>query len=295
MGKRKRTGSSFSRNGHDANRGGLSNGRLDMSGAYHPHGVGASRLAYRCRVQDGCYRGYTDGSYLIFKVFKPEEQFRQLQVDGDDVTMQLEAKRLAERFNKECSPTRYGKSCNIYLRDAALGVFEDDEQLLDDDGCSFNGRQGQAFLLEREIRGEFEKFNSNTGWNSGVDPILDAFSHWTWVETGGDKLVCDLQGHRGDGGLPYLGDPYYYLLTDPAICSECREYGENDLGKAGINAFFKHHACNEWCDKLGIDADVPCVPPPVPSFWGSASVATTNLVRTKSTSYHSLVSSARYY
>ena len=106
MGKRKRTGSSFSRNGHDANRGGLSNGRLDMSGAYHPHGVGASRLAYRCRVQDGCYRGYTDGSYLIFKVFKPEEQFRQLQVDGDDVTMQLEAKRLAERFNKECSPTR---------------------------------------------------------------------------------------------------------------------------------------------------------------------------------------------
>ena len=35
-------------------------------------GVGASRLAYRCRVTDGCYKGYTEGSYCIYKVVKPD-------------------------------------------------------------------------------------------------------------------------------------------------------------------------------------------------------------------------------
>ena len=30
-------------------------------------------------------------------------------------------------------------------------------------------------MLEREIRGDFEKFSSNSGWCSGVDPILEAF------------------------------------------------------------------------------------------------------------------------
>ena len=90
--------------------------------------------------------------------------------------------------------------------------------------------EGTSFLLEREIRGDFEKFSSNSGWCSGVDPILEAFSHWTWCHTQERELVCDLQGHRGDGSLPHLGDDYYYLLTDPAICSSDREYGESDLG-----------------------------------------------------------------
>ena len=43
--------------------------------------------------------------------------------------------------------------------------------------------EGTSFLLEREIRGDFEKFSSNSGWCSGVDPILEAFSHWTWCHT----------------------------------------------------------------------------------------------------------------
>ena len=44
-----------------------------------------------------------------------------------------------------------------------------------------------------------------------------------------------------DGSLPHLGNRYYYMLTDPAIYSVDREFGESDLGKAGIDAFFEHH------------------------------------------------------
>ena len=94
-----------------------------------------------------------------------------------------------------------------------------------------------------------------------------------------EMVVCDLQGHRGDNdGLPYLDEPYYYLLTDPAVCTRHREYGESDMGQAGINAFFQHHVCNEWCARLDIDYEKP-----------SYSVTDSTYVpRRMSTSYHTL-------
>ena len=276
MPKRRRDGgSSFNRNGADAsNRGGRNNGWLDFE--KWPVGEGNSRLAFRCRVRDGCYRGYTEGSYCIFKVFKPEDKYDGMVVDGRDVDMQLEARRLAETFNNECQPQKHGCQCDIHVRDAALGRFDEDLWLHDDDGDRFRVDEDQCFLLEREIRGAFEKFSSNSGWSSGADPILEAFSHWSWVHTNGDKLVCDLQGHRGDGSLPHLGQQYYYLLTDPAICSACREYGESDLGQAGIDAFFRHHECNEWCRQLDLEYERP-------QYMSSRSIPCY-----KSTSYHTL-------
>ena len=248
--------SSFSRNGADqAIRGSRNNGYLSFADA--PLAAGESRLAFRCRVQDGCYRGYTEGSYCIFKVFKNEHKYQDLSVGHEDVTMQVTAKRLAEEFNRVCQPTKHGESCPIVVRDAALGSFSEDRTLEDESGYTFDVERGSSFLLEREIRGSFDKFSSNSGWTSGIDPILEAFSHWSWVKSGETQLVCDLQGHRGDGSLPHLGHDYYYLLTDPAICSSCRCFGMNDLGKQGIDAFFRNHVCNEWCEKLDIEYEKP--------------------------------------
>ena len=168
-------------------------------------------------------------------------------------------------------------SCDVHIRDAALGYFVEDETFYDDRGYRFLKDAYDDFLLEREIRGSFEKFNSNSGWTSGRDPILDAFSHWSWVHTGGQKLVCDLQGHREeDDGLPHAGERYYYLLTDPAICTPCHDYGESDLGQAGINSFFAHHRCNAWCEHLDIEYEKP-------------QYSSYVVPRQQSTSYHSLL------
>ena len=282
MPKRGRYGSSFTRNGADSGRGRSNNGRLSFE--VQPLGVGTSRLAYGCRVCNGCYRGYTEGSYCIFKVFKPEARYQDISGPGDDdVDMQKEARRLAQLFNDECSPTKYDEPCDVHVRDAELGCFDNDMKLYDQCGRRFYADEGTTFLLERKIRGSFEKFNSNSGWTSGRDPILDAFSHWTWVETRGEQLVCDLQGHRGElgDGLPHLDQDYYYLLTDPAVCSRDRMYGESDLGPAGIDAFFRHHVCNEWCRALDIDYEKP-----------TYSSGVGHVPRTQSTSYHSL--SVRY-
>lgn len=272
--RRGRDGSSFSRNGADSNRGGRNNGYLDYTSS--PIGEGESRLAFRCRVEDGCYRGYTEGSYLIFKVFKPERRYSGMVVDGRDVDMQVEARQLATDFNRICQPSKHGFSCNVHIRDASLGSFDEEQWLLDNRGCGFWGGTGDEFLLEREIRGSFEKFNSNSGWTSGENNILDAFSHWSWVHTDGRNLVCDLQGHReDDDGLPHAGERYYYLLTDPAVCTPCHEFGESDLGQAGIDSFFAHHVCNDWCKHLDLEYERP-------------QYAAPRVARCRSTSYHSL-------
>ena len=97
--------------------------------------------------------------------------------------------------------------------------------------------------------------------------------------------MCDCQGHRGDpdgpsGSLPHRGQPYYYMLTDPAICSVAREYGECDLGQRGIDSFFRSHVCNEWCEHLDIEYERP-------EYMGTAP-----LPQRMSTSYHSLVQQA---
>ncbi len=111
MPKRSRSsfGSSFERNGADSNRGGRNNGFLDFS--FAPMGVGESRLAYRCRVRNGCYRGYTEGSYCIVKVFKNEARYAGLSVSQVDVDMQVDARNLAIAFNDECEPEKYGCAC----------------------------------------------------------------------------------------------------------------------------------------------------------------------------------------
>ena len=158
-------GSSFSRNGADSNRGSRNNGWLNFESS--AVGVGTSRLAFRCRVEDGCYRGYTEGSYLMFKVFKPEQRYRDMVVDYRDVDMQVTARNLAVEFNRQCRPTKHGYDCDVHVRDATLGCFDEDRQLFDEYGDSFWVDSGDEFLLEREIRGSFEKFNSNSGWSSG--------------------------------------------------------------------------------------------------------------------------------
>ncbi len=44
-----------------------------------------------------------------------------------------------------------------------------------------------------------------------------------------------------------------YLLTDPALHSRENLFGGTDLGKAGMEAFFRQHNCTQMCKNLGLD------------------------------------------
>lgn len=99
---------------------------------------------------------------------------------------------------------------------------------------------GQRHLCEPFIE-NYEKFNSNTGWNddsTSWGEVLQALSHFSYHLSGGNYVVCDLQG-----GIYQ----HEVVLSDPVILSRNREYGVTDLGPDGINSFFSQHDCNEFC------------------------------------------------
>ena len=107
----------------------------------------------------------------------------------------------------------------------------------------------ETYWVEPEIR-EFQKFTSNSGW---INPriqgeailAMEAFSHYTYDRSGGELIVCDLQGrYRKKGNKRFE-------LTDPAISSRRREYGVTDTAEKGIETFFCHHCCNKFCNSDG--------------------------------------------
>ena len=113
---------------------------------------------------------------------------------------------------------------------------EEDEDENDDDaalpgtvlGCS----PEVAALLERVLEQD----------------VPQAFSHFTYIYTQRDMLVCDLQGElKIVGGFPT------FELTDPCIhCVNRRRFGRTDHGMNGVNTFFQTHHCNSVCKVLSI-------------------------------------------
>ena len=87
----------------------------------------------------------------------------------------------------------------------------------------------------------YAKYNSNTGWADTRTPwprVMQALSHFSYHITGGQMVLCDLQGGLCKGGT---------ILTDPVIMSRTNSYGVTDLGPDGISNFFARHKCNEYC------------------------------------------------
>ena len=129
----------------------------------------------------------------------------------------------------------------------------------------YNHSDGEYITVEDYLHGKFIKFNSNTGWtlNEDKNPIskyLNAFSHWTYHQSNGKHLICDLQGvhthsHHGDKLKNSAKGTADYRLTDPVIMSDSKEFGVTDLGVIGISNWFYYHKCNEYCDPSWIKPD----------------------------------------
>lgn len=96
-------------------------------------------------------------------------------------------------------------------------------------------------IVEPFIEG-YEKFNSNSGWNdvsTGWGEAMQALSHFSYHVSGGECLLCDLQGGVYEREI---------ILTDPVVLSRDGRFGVTDLGPDGIQTFFAHHRCNRYCD-----------------------------------------------
>ncbi|KAK7115421.1 hypothetical protein V1264_001286 [Littorina saxatilis] len=87
---------------------------------------------------------------------------------------------------------------------------------------------------------QFEVFIKKNGERAGKDPTsLDAFVHFTYLESGQNFVMCGLQGiHVDKEG---------YKLTTPCMHSIHKLFGLTDKGPSGMRAIFAKHKCNNIC------------------------------------------------
>eukprot|EP00906_Rhabdomonas_costata_P037192 RCo052289 len=126
-----------------------------------------------------------------------------------DVEMQTFANRVAEEFNKRNPPKRVQ-----FVKAFLIRCLE---------------RQNQPLLqVEPHLTGNYIKHTNNYGFISDEDRNTpQAFSHFSYCLSGGDYLICDIQG---------VNDMY----TDPQIHSkDGKGFGKGNLGVEGMLKFFQ--------------------------------------------------------
>ena len=182
----------------------------------------------------------------VLKTYKPgkargggDRLRTMLEVDAQ---MQAESKALAARYNARLrklfdagefdrrAPQPMKLKC-VDMLEASLVVFKD--------------RPGRpCYFMEAYVEGDFVKHNGNAGYVNDRDHVAratpQAFSHFTFCETGGARLVVDVQG---------VGD----LFTDPQVHTrDGAGFGVGNGGPRGIALFFATHRCNRICGAMGL-------------------------------------------
>ena len=119
------------------------------------------------------------------------------------------------------------------------------------------------------MKGGYTKYNGNNGYvrkarrNEGkleleigeakMSDFVQAFSHWVYVQSDQQILLCDLQGVLNEEGRYPK-----FQLTDPCICTRNRKgkklYGSTNVGTKAFRQFRIYHRCNNVCKGLGLQA-----------------------------------------
>eukprot|EP01113_Clastostelium_recurvatum_P001530 TRINITY_DN10622_c0_g1_i5.p2 TRINITY_DN10622_c0_g1~~TRINITY_DN10622_c0_g1_i5.p2 ORF type:complete len:845 (-),score=200.72 TRINITY_DN10622_c0_g1_i5:73-2607(-) len=219
-----------------------------------PFAEGAMRKAYRMRdlSQEG------PASQMVCKMFKDPSEDRTTYFR--EVEMQMQAKEIAERFNRRNPPKK------VDFVTCFVMELVDRPPVAPPPTASGGPPSGpplrQICSVEYFIDGKYEKHNNNYGYKNEHDRNTpQAFSHFSYEDSNCQLIVVDIQG---------VGDMY----TDPQIHSaDGQGYGKGNLGVEGINKFFSTHNCNQICYYLGLNAinpkplsDCGTKPQPAPSL-----------------------------
>jgi len=185
----------------------------------HVIGVGTFRTCFA-----GTYVGGTrNGQDAACKRFKPEFWNMEDEYFAQDVKIGQNVIMMATKWNEFC---------------------EKGKEIVVNSGTIHTSRSGIKYLVEPFIP-KYEKFTSNNGYIADTKTVrvrcMEAFTHYSYHHTGGEMIVCDLQGRYKKK------KNRRFELSDPAICSRRRQYGPTDLGEKGIDSFFANHRCNEFC------------------------------------------------
>ena len=189
------------------------------------------------KLGEGAFRVCLEGTFIggnrnnqeaACKRFKPQFRPMELEYFASDFQIADRAIRVAEEWNAICP---HGK------------------EVLVTKGTIHRSNSGIPYLVEPLIR-YYQKYNSNSGWigslNNWQVRYMAAFTHFSYHQSGGHLIVCDIQGRYRSKKSSKAKSRFE--LSDPAICSRVRNYGPTDLGEKGIDSFFSNHVCNEFCE-----------------------------------------------
>ena len=197
--------------------------------APNPFSTGGVRLAFYGFVEQ-------TREWVVLKLFKrtgPQWESPKRFVEVSQVH------KIAAAYAEEFNSVKPKKAPKLEVLRVDLVQLPEDEQ-------------SQWYTMERFIEGKYEKFNGNNGYvAASTDPFtaaMQTFSHYTWVKSEKQLLICDLQGVRTGTGV---------LLTDPAIhAREFHKYGKTNLGPKGMRKFFETHYCNGFCKEMKLEQSI---------------------------------------
>eukprot|EP00005_Dracoamoeba_jomungandri_P013134 CAMPEP_0174264422 /NCGR_PEP_ID=MMETSP0439-20130205/22408_1 /TAXON_ID=0 /ORGANISM="Stereomyxa ramosa, Strain Chinc5" /LENGTH=467 /DNA_ID=CAMNT_0015350281 /DNA_START=60 /DNA_END=1463 /DNA_ORIENTATION=- len=172
------------------------------------------------------------------------DPFEDKEIYFQDVEMQMYAREWAEKFNSYNPP----KTVN-FVKAWLIELIERPDRPI----CG----------VERYIAGPYRKHNNNFGYVSDLERNTpQAFSHFTFEASGGQILLCDIQG---------VND----LYTDPQIHNrDGIGFGKGNMGEKGFEKFLATHHCNHICRYLKL-------PPVNPKYQDCGTKAATTIMSYK--------------
>nr|KAG5707866.1 hypothetical protein BaRGS_031597 [Batillaria attramentaria] len=90
--------------------------------------------------------------------------------------------------------------------------------------------------------------------NAGSKELVEAFVHFTHYASGGELVICGLEGLEDETGR--------VLLKTPVIHSRDKRYGETDAGARGIQEGYETQPGLMLVFRLESDKNIPDEPPP---------------------------------
>ncbi|GFR70651.1 alpha-protein kinase vwkA-like [Elysia marginata] len=191
-------------------------------------------------------RGKKSGDRCVVKVFRKCMGTKSLC--SCEMKKSETASELARAYNKSAQKR------DVYLRFAATywALMDEVSRLKT---IFFSGERPlsskEAVLFEDDVRMDGERPNKTRRLSSFMDARgrpgtsrateLDAFTHFSYHQSGGRLVVCGLEGvHDSEG----------FFLKTPTIHSRAREFGNSDGGLLGIREVFRHHVCNNLCKDM---------------------------------------------
>jgi hypothetical protein len=204
-----------------------------VSFEFYPLSVGETSTVFEGRMYNE--HGYWSQSKATVKTLNNE-------IGSEDnlrpvVAVSEKARLLSQNFKNEFPKTKTIKFVMPCLAEMdSISVFNTPFRYIK--GYEKQLAETEHVLIEELIEGEFHTFIDSKGAVCQESEVLNTFVHYSYVESNGDLVLCNIEGVQSDTNVK---------LSTATIHSRNRTFGSRDQGEQGILNVFKNHKCNNTC------------------------------------------------